>query len=321
MAGGYRNHCQTRRSCLTVDLRGSAERVKGPRATPQSSVAEVASHLGSVAPLPDAGFSLLNSRMRTCSILATLLVGSATAVAAPGIVFAFGGGTMTEELHQLFLSHSPSATPHVLVIPHARAPENITRGSQYNIDTFARLSGGRVTVLDLTDLEAARAAIRSADAIFMTGGSQRLLYRSLDEAGMLDEVRARHAAGVPVGGTSAGAAIMSETMLSGSRTDPATGLPDPGIYPGLGLWKEVIVDQHFTERNRIDRLRAGVRRNPHLIGVGIDEPVAALYDGTGFTVVGKGTVTVIRLANPNQPDGDLVETVLRPGDQFRTRPD
>jgi cyanophycinase len=259
--------------------------------------------------------------MRPYLALASLILGSASAAAAPGIVFAFGGGTMTEELHQTFLSYSPSATPQVLIIPHARDPERITRGSQRNIDIFTRLTGGRTTVLDLSDVDAARAAIRSADAIFMTGGSQRRLYRSLNEAGLVDEVRARHAAGIPIGGTSAGAAIMSETMLSGSRTDPSTGEPNPGIYRGLGLWPEVIVDQHFTERNRIHRLRVGVRRNPHLIGVGIDEPVAAVYDGTGFTVVGEGTVTVIRVADPAQPDGELIETILRPGDSFRTRAD
>lgn len=261
-------------------------------------------------------------RMRlipTLASLAAITLGAAALSASQGMVMAVGGGSVGDDLLRTLVQASSAQNPSVLIIPHAARPNRLESSGTRAADRFTKLGVKNVTILDLEDPEAARQAIRSADVIWMPGGLQTNLYRALRQARLLDEVRARHKAGVPIGGTSAGAAIMSATMLSGSATDPATGEPNPRIGRGLGLWPEVVVDQHFSERNRQPRLRVAVRRNPNLIGIGVDERTAAIYDGTSFTVMGPGTVTVMRLADPSNPDGEMIEKILKPGESYRTK--
>ena len=89
-----------------------------------------------------------------------------------------------------------------------------------------------------------------------------------------------------MGGTSAGAAVMSDLMIAGDS------LP---IDRGLALWPEVVVDQHFVARKRFNRSLRTIMRNPTRLGVGIGESAAVLVDpveGTG-EVLGAGVVTVI----------------------------
>lgn len=141
--------------------------------------------------------------------------------------------------------------------------------------------------------------LSDATAVFFTGGDQVRITTRLGgtQAGKrLEEIY--HRGGI-IAGTSAGAAAMSETMLS-SGFSAGRGDEDyrPGaaIYlaPGLGLAKDMIIDQHFSERGRIRRLLRAVAQNPRLIGVGIDEDTAIVVErGKTFRVVGSGSVYVI----------------------------
>ena len=89
-----------------------------------------------------------------------------------------------------------------------------------------------------------------------------------------------------VGGTSAGAAIMSDLMITGGAEKATTGT-------GLGFLAGVIVDQHFTQRKRLKRLAALVDEHPEFPGLGIDEGTAIVTkDGRFFKVMGEGTVTL-----------------------------
>jgi cyanophycinase len=62
-----------------------------------------------------------------------------------------------------------------------------------------------------------------------------------------------------------------------------------------------VVDQHFTQRKRIDRLRGVIARNPGSVGLGIDESTAVVVRGRSAEVIGDGTVTVVK-ANPARED-------------------
>ncbi len=178
----------------------------------------------------------------------------------------------------------------VLIVPQASEK---TDAGEASAKIFHELGAEHVTILDLKEPQAALAAVHSANVIWMPGGEQARLMKALQEAKLVEPIRNRFAAGATVGGTSAGAAVMSPVMIPGN---PGKEDLQNGITPtseGLGLWPEVIVDQHFVKRSRFNRLQNAVRAHPNLRGVGIDEATAVLVSGRTFEVVGQSTVTVI----------------------------
>ncbi|NUZ05873.1 cyanophycinase [Piscinibacter koreensis] len=134
-----------------------------------------------------------------------------------------------------------------------------------------------------------------ADGIFMTGGDQKRLL-ALIGGTRIDEAmhRALRERGACIGGTSAGASAMSAHMLTEGKANP---LPTKGtvhLGAGLGLVSRVIIDQHFSERQRLGRLLSVIAQNPYLLGAGIDEDTALIVrPGRGIEVIGQGAVTVV----------------------------
>jgi len=97
-----------------------------------------------------------------------------------------------------------------------------------------------------------------------------------------------------VAGTSAGASVVSETMMVSGPGDNSHRVGDAlRMAPGLGLLQEIIIDQHFAERGRIGRLIGAVAQNPRLLGVGIDENTAIVLQDGHFSVIGAGAVYVV----------------------------
>ncbi len=133
-----------------------------------------------------------------------------------------------------------------------------------------------------------------ASGIFITGGDQLRLSTILGGTPVARAIRRLNAEGIPVAGTSAGAAIMSEHMIAGGRGGPSPRESGVELAPGLGLTNRVIIDQHFSQRGRMGRLLSALSFNPFVCGLGIDENTAAFIAPDGeFEVVGRGTVTVI----------------------------
>ena len=144
--------------------------------------------------------------------------------------------------------------------------------------------------------------IESATAIFFTGGVQeRLMQRvggTRSEAAIKKLYNKR---GGIIGGTSAGAAVMSKVMITGNElinkdtTDAFIAIQAKNIETkkGFGFLDQVIIDQHFVVRKRHNRLISLVLENPKLVGIGIDEDTAILiYPNNKFRVYGKGSVIV-----------------------------
>ena len=148
-------------------------------------------------------------------------------------------------------------------------------------------------VLDPLEPAAARAALAQADLIWLSGGDQARLVEALRQADLIEALRARRAAGAIVGGTSAGAAAIGSDMLTGRAEDERLRAGGTELVPGLGLWPEAIVDQHFLARQRTTRLLAAVLDRPGRIGVGIDERTALLVEGETCQVLGEGSVLVL----------------------------
>jgi cyanophycinase len=138
------------------------------------------------------------------------------------------------------------------------------------------------------------ALVDDATGVFMSGGSQLRLSQLLPGTPLGEALHRAHDRGAVIGGTSAGASIMSDFMIS---------MGDEGITPrqrasqisaGLGLVRGVVVDQHFDQRSRYGRLMSVIAPSPHLLGIGIDEDTAMVVtDGSEFTVRGSGAVFVV----------------------------
>ncbi|MEN1678786.1 MAG: cyanophycinase [Planctomycetota bacterium] len=141
--------------------------------------------------------------------------------------------------------------------------------------------------------------IEEANSVWMSGGSQERLtaaYGGGPVQAALHDLLARD--GV-VGGSSAGAAVMGDPMIEGGSTVPEIG-------PGFGLLPGVVVDQHFTERGRITRLRRALADFPDHAGLGIDERTAVVVRDGIVTVVGDRTVTAIWPSSSTTPGRELV---------------
>lgn len=137
-------------------------------------------------------------------------------------------------------------------------------------------------------------ALQEADGIFITGGNQLRLSTILGGTTIAINIRRLNARGVHVAGTSAGAAIMPEHMIAGGSTGTVPSGDGVNLAPGLGLTNDLLIDQHFSQRDRLGRLLTAISYNPFMMGVGIDEDTAIFIDPDHcFEVVGSGAVTII----------------------------
>jgi cyanophycinase len=167
-----------------------------------------------------------------------------------------------------------------------------------------------------------------AAAVFFSGGDQLRITSQIGDSGIEARVRALFARGGSIAGTSAGASVMSETMLVGGASSATHRIGDLHMAPGLGLIRDVIIDQHFAERGRFGRLIGAVAHNPRILGIGIDEDTAMIVDGDIFRVIGNGAVYVVdgkRVSHCNlaeaEPDRvlsmhNMIVHVLGTGDRF-----
>jgi cyanophycinase len=184
----------------------------------------------------------------------------------------------------------------IIVIPTASRLADT--GDRYR-DLFGDFGAGRVDVMDFDTRRDAEessrlARIERASGIFITGGNQLRLSTLLGGTPVAKLIRTLNAEGVHVGGTSAGAAILSEHMIAFGSEGSSPKAGSVRLAPGLGLTNRFIIDQHFRQRDRLGRLLAALAYNPFAVGMGLDEDTAAFIrpDNT-VEVVGSGAVTVV----------------------------
>ena len=137
------------------------------------------------------------------------------------------------------------------------------------------------------------AALDGAAAIFFSGGDQLRITSQIGDTAIEEKVCSLYQRGGLVAGTSAGAAVMSEMMLVKGSGKETHRIGDLHMAPGLGLIKDVIIDQHFAERGRMGRLLGAVAHNPRVLGLGLDEDTAVVVEGNAFEVLGSGGVYVV----------------------------
>jgi len=131
--------------------------------------------------------------------------------------------------------------------------------------------------------------------VFITGGDQMRLVSMLGGTKFADKLRQLvRETDLVLAGTSAGAAGMSTSMIVRGESTSHPHKNSVRLSPGLGFLKNIIIDQHFTERGRISRLITAVSYNPYNLGIGIDENTAIILNSQGtMEVYGAGSVTVV----------------------------
>lgn len=187
-------------------------------------------------------------------------------------------------------------------------PEGVWKSYQ---NAFRSIGVEDVQRLAIDDRDSAHAAplqaeILQADGIFMSGGDQSKLMDTLWDTPAYQSLhQSFHLNRCCIGGTSAGAAVMSRHMIAQgpSILRPSKEAVDTDI--GLGLLSQAVVDQHFSERRRLARLLSTLAMRPDLLGVGIDEDTALVIErGEAMEVIGKGTVTLV---DPSQMQSNVSE--------------
>jgi cyanophycinase len=178
---------------------------------------------------------------------------------------------------------------------------------------FRELGAARVEAVDFdTRRDAGEKSrverIASASGIFFTGGNQLRISTLIGGTPVARAIRAANARGATVGGTSAGASILSEHMIAFGDEGSSPMAGSVRLAPGLGLTNRFIIDQHFRQRDRLGRLVTALAYNPFAIGIGLDEDTAAFIgpDNT-LEVEGTGGVTVVDASQLQFSSMDAVE--------------
>jgi len=158
----------------------------------------------------------------------------------------------------------------------------------------AEVVGAPIEERNEADVPELLEAVERATGVFFTGGDQLRLTALIAGTHFSEGIRRRlFKDGLIVAGTSAGAAAMSSVMLIGGSNEGSVRRADVSLAPGLGLWRDTVVDTHFNQRGRVSRLMTVFAHNPQVLGIGIDENTAVEVElGVKFTVMGENAVMV-----------------------------
>jgi len=185
----------------------------------------------------------------------------------------------------------------VIMTVATELPEEV--GSEY-IKIFKALMGDQASVItvDVESREQANspeaiAHIEDATGVFFTGGDQFRITRLLGGTKLDTALHDRYDQGLILAGTSAGASMMSSIMIIQGPAETTAKIGMTRLGAGMEFLSGVIIDQHFAQRGRINRLLTAIAQYPHHLGIGIDENTALIVEGHMCRVVGEGSITVL----------------------------
>jgi cyanophycinase len=252
-----------------------------------------------------------------------------------GHLVIIGGGERPAEVTQKFIELAGGREKARLVIIPL-ASEDFAGAGRSAVEEFKALGVSQAGVLPSNPDEGAR-NLRSANAVYFTGGDQVRLVSALAGTPIPQELHELWRRGGVIGGTSAGAAVMSARMITGEEHGAG---PDEerfrsiqsgrvALTNGFGFLTNVVIDQHFIARKRENRLFSVILEMPGLLGIGIDESTAIVVKpDQHFEVIGDRSVMVIdarkarhlrKDANNRFAANDLVVHFLLAGDEFDLR--
>lgn len=220
-----------------------------------------------------------------------------------GRLLIVGGGKMPESLIQKFVELSGGKDSKLMIIPLASA-EPVEAAASFNsrlekegCRNVVQIFGNKNSVDDDSNL----VKLENCKGIFFTGGDQNKLTEIFNNSKFLKTLKELYKKGTVIGGTSAGAAIMSNIMLTGKELVNKDTVNSYNVIKkgniettqGLGFTEDYIIDQHFIKRKRMNRLITVVLENKNKVGLGIDESTAIILNSDkSFQVIGESMVMV-----------------------------
>lgn len=210
----------------------------------------------------------------------------------------FGEGFILQDI----INNSEKSKPRIEVITSASEIPLIV-GEKYK-KTFSRLGVDNVGVLDIRDRDEADKSstldrLSSSDIILFSGGDQSKISRIIKDTLSHQLICERYLnEKFTIAGTSAGAVVMSDEMISGGRNSTIIRKNDLKMGEGLGLIKKIIFDSHFIRRNRFGRLAEAVALHPEKLGVGLGEDTGVIIrEGNILEIIGSGIVVIFDGSN------------------------
>lgn len=195
-----------------------------------------------------------------------------------------------------FVRRAGGDSARVVILPQASALKDT---GQYYERVFRTMSAADALALEFQQRSEAGTReqveeIRRATGVFIAGGNQMRLSVLLGGTLLEAELLSAYRRGCVIAGTSAGAAILSKTMIAYGKNGPTPREHIAQFTPGLGFTEKFTFDQHFRQRDRLGRLVYAVAAHPGILGVGVDEDTAAIVeDDESITVCGSGAVTIL----------------------------
>lgn len=205
----------------------------------------------------------------------------------PGLLILSGGSTVPVEAAAALKDAIKTGGSLVLITEAADDPSTVAKSVKWlNDHEFSDYVTINSALPESERRTRTIAAIDAASAVWIGGGQQAKLAKSFDDGSVEAALQKLLLRGGTVGGTSAGAAIMSKVMI-------ASGADEPTLTNGWDMLPGAIVDQHFGQRNRMTRLQTAVEQHPECFGMGIDEQTAVFVKGRNIRVVGQGSVSIL----------------------------
>jgi cyanophycinase len=227
---------------------------------------------------------------------------------ASGTLHLCGGGPIPLPIREEFFRLGKGTEGILVLIPTA-SPRSDAGDYSTWIDYWASFGWKQVAVVHAADHNEAfdpsmADLLRKATAVWLSGGEQKRLSDRYVDTPIEKELHAVLARGGIVGGTSAGAAIASDTMI-------ADGVIEPQFASGLHFLPDTIIDQHFSQRKRHGRLQKAIAAHPNRIGIGIDESTGLFVDKNESRIVGDGGVFLLNARLTKKDSESTSDAYLR----------
>lgn len=238
-------------------------------------------------------------------LLAFLFCGSLQAQKTKGKLFIIGGGHRSDALMtQLVTLADLGKKDYVVVLP--MSTEEPDSAYIYFKKQFETLTPNPIVMLNFDKTTAFNKvlndSLQNAKLIFISGGDQSRFMNVVKNTPIYTAIHRAYENGSTIAGTSAGAAVMCEHMITGNQkleskyTETFNNIRYDNLETtiGLGLVKNVIIDQHFLKRSRYNRLLSALIEFPTHIGIGIDESTALIVRNKEIEIVGESEVIVVK---------------------------
>ena len=169
------------------------------------------------------------------------------------------------------------------------------------IESYKREGFTQVGIIKVESMEDANnpeaiKKVQNAHAVFFTGGDQNKLVSLLGGTELVAAIKHKYYndKNFIVGGTSAGAMALPETIITGGIIREALYKDDMKLAKGLDLIKGIIVDTHFIKRGRFARLAHAITMQPNCLGIGLEEDTALIInEGVNVECIGSGMVILV----------------------------